>query len=131
MTFGRVYSSSRSGRRFMTKEGKEYKELISLYAKNFIHLRGLHEPLKFTYIVHGPWLTKDGLISKTLGDLDGFSKLLIDATCEALEINDSCITEIVAQKRMANDWLLEFSISKLEATTFYALKQGQRETNPS
>lgn len=131
MTFGRVYSSSRSGRRFMTKEGKEYKELISIHAKKLAHLTCLHEPLKFTYVVHGPWLTKDGLISKTLGDLDGFSKLLIDATCESLGINDSCITEIVARKEMAEKWRIEFNLSKLEGTTFFASQGNQTETNHS
>lgn len=131
MTFNSVYSTNRQGRRFMTKEGKEYKKIISIYANGLNHLRGLHEPLMFTMIVHGPWLNKAGKISKIAGDLDGFLKMSQDAICETLEINDSCVTEISARKVMAEKWRIEFNLSRSEDTIFFASCENQSETSHS
>lgn len=106
----------------MTAEGKEYKKIIALYANGLNHLRGLHEPLRFTYTVYGPWLTKEGKISKTLGDLDGFSKLLVDSICETLQINDSCVTEIIARKEMAEKWRIKFDLER--TTSFFQAQEA-------
>ena len=75
MTFNSVYSTARTGRRFMTKEGKDYKKILSIYANGLSHLRGRHEPLKITFVGYGPWLNKAGKISKIAGDIDGFLKM--------------------------------------------------------
>ena len=115
MTFNSVYSTARTGRRFMTKEGKDYKKILSIYANGLSHLRGLHEPLKFTFVVYGPWLNKAGKISKIAGDLDGFLKMSQDAICEALEINDSCVIEINARKVMAEKWRIDFNLEKCKS----------------
>lgn len=110
MTFNSVYSTARTGRRFMTKEGKQYKALVSGYALVLRDLEGHDGPLKFSYEVHGPWLTKAGNISKTLGDLDGFLKLLQDGICETLGINDACIVELSGKKVLADSWCVKFHL---------------------
>lgn len=110
MTFNSVYSTARTGRRFMTKEGKQYKALIAAKATAFDHLADFQEALKFTYELHGPWLTKKNMISKTAGDLDGASKLLIDAVCDSLNINDACIVELSGKKVLAESWCVKFHL---------------------
>jgi Holliday junction resolvase RusA-like endonuclease len=118
-----VYASMRSGRRFLTKEGKEYKAKIESVAINhFADLRGCEDALKFIMIVRGPWLTNKGKISKTQGDIDGFLKLALDSICKPINVNDACVTEIVARKEYAVKWSFEvdlvrtWSINPLETS---------------
>jgi Holliday junction resolvase RusA-like endonuclease len=111
MGMNNVYASMRSGRRFLTKEGKEYKAKIESVAVNhFADLRGCEDALKFTMIVRGPWLTNKGLLSKTAGDLDGMIKLCLDSLCKPIDVNDACITEIVARKEYAVNWSFEVDL---------------------
>jgi Holliday junction resolvase RusA-like endonuclease len=86
-------------------KGKAYKlEIALLSGKHFKNLAGYSEKLKFTYEIHGPWLRQDGKISKTAGDIDGFCKLMLDAVCGALDINDAVVFEIHAKKVVADNW---------------------------
>lgn len=111
MTFNNIYASSRQGRRFLIKEGKEYKAKIEAVSINhFADLRSCEDALKFTMIVRGPWLTNKGRISKVLGDLDGFAKVAIDSICKPLNINDAVITEIAMRKEYAVNWSFEVDL---------------------
>jgi Holliday junction resolvase RusA-like endonuclease len=123
MTFNNIYASSRTGRRFLIKEGKEYKAKIEAVSFNhFADLKDCEDALRFTMIVRGPWLTNKGRISKVLGDLDGFAKVAIDSICKPLNINDAVITEIVMRKEFAVNWSFEvdlvraWSINPLETS---------------
>jgi len=50
------------------------------------------------YFYSNTAITKKGLPSKTSGDVDGKIKLIQDAMCEALGVDDSIIFEITAKK---------------------------------
>lgn len=111
MGMNSVYSTAKNGRRFMTDEGKDYKAKISAVSFNhFADLKDCDEALRFTLVYKGPWLTNKGKINKIAGDLDGALKLLIDAMCKPLGINDACITEIVARKEYAASWSFEVDL---------------------
>jgi Holliday junction resolvase RusA-like endonuclease len=114
LSLNQLYPSNRQGRRFLSKQGAQYKELIQQAVKlnsRYFPEKGYSLPLEFTYIVCGPFLTKSGTISKTAGDLDNFCKPLLDSVCQELEINDSCVFKITAEKRIANDWAIEFYLN--------------------
>jgi len=107
VSINQAYSTARTGRRFLVAKGKAYKlEIALLSGRHFKNLVGYSEKLKFTYEIHGPWLRQDGKISKTAGDIDGFCKLMLDAVCEALDINDAVVFEIHAKKVVADNWRL-------------------------
>jgi Holliday junction resolvase RusA-like endonuclease len=107
VSINQAYSTARTGRRFLVAKGKAYKlEIALLSGRHFKNLVGYSEKLKFTYEIHGPWLRQDGKISKTAGDIDGFCKLMLDAVCEALDINDAVVFEIHAKKVVAENWRL-------------------------
>lgn len=111
LSMGRIWSQSRSGRRFLTTEGQLYKKrwgAAALWA--YPDLVGAHFPLEVIVDFYGPWMTKDGKISKTAGDLDNFLKLSIDGVCQALAIDDCCLVKITARKVLAHDWKIQFSL---------------------
>lgn len=75
-----------------------------------------HVPLCFEYTISSPrFLKKNGEISKTAGDCDGFAKLLIDAVCESLGIDDSCVWKIVGQKKYGTTESVKFDLYHLTA----------------
>jgi len=109
-----AYSTNRQGRRFLVARGKTYKALVGMKAiQSMREFEGYLGPLKFEYVIEGPWLTKSGSISKTAGDIDGFSKLLCDAVCEALGINDCTIFEVVGRKVVAGKWRIIATLYQL------------------
>jgi Holliday junction resolvase RusA-like endonuclease len=111
LTHNNIYSSAGHGRRFLTKEGREYKARIeAVTIKHFAHLKDCDEALRFTMIVRGPWLTNKGKISKTAGDLDGMTKICLDSLCKPIGVNDACVTEIVARKEYAVTWSFEVDL---------------------
>jgi Holliday junction resolvase RusA-like endonuclease len=114
VSINQAYSTARTGRRFLVAKGKAYKlEIALLSGKHFKNLVGYSEKLKFTYEIHGPWLRQDGKISKTAGDIDGFCKLMLDAVCEALDINDAVVFEIYAKKVVAENWRLIINLEPI------------------
>lgn len=116
VSINQAYSTARTGRRFLVAKGKAYKlEIAILSGKHFKNLVGYSEKLKFTYEIHGPWLRQDGKISKTAGDIDGFCKLMLDAVCEALDINDAVVFEIHAKKVVADKWRLIIDLAPIWA----------------
>jgi Holliday junction resolvase RusA-like endonuclease len=116
VSINQAYSTARTGRRFLVAKGKAYKlEIALLSGKHFKNLVGYSEKLKFTYEIHGPWLRQDGKISKTAGDIDGFCKLMLDAVCEALEINDACVFQIEAKKVVADNWRIIIDLKPIDS----------------
>jgi Holliday junction resolvase RusA-like endonuclease len=111
LTFNSAYPTNKFGRRFLTREGKEYKSIIARATiEHFYHLRNYKGTLTFMAEIHGPFLTKKGVPSKTAGDIDGFTKLLIDASCESLGIDDSLVWRIEFEKFHADDWFISYQI---------------------
>ena len=111
MTFNSAYPTNRQGRRFLSSEGKRYKaQIIAATPRLNLPPQG---QLTFKYIISGPFITLKGTISKTAGDLDGFAKLLLDAVCEAAEVDDSRVFRIEAQKLIAQDWSVSFELAEL------------------
>lgn len=112
LTFNSAYPTNRQGRRFLSNEGKRYKQEITRASLGAFPVPE-SGPLLFIYEVHGPFLTKKGEISKTAGDLDGFAKLLLDAVCEASGCDDSRVFEIQARKLVSLDWAVKFGLFAL------------------
>ena len=110
LSLNSMYPTNRQGRRFLTTEGKAYKEAIKRLC---VDLRVNEGRLRFSYMVYGPILTKQGNISKTAGDIDGWCKALMDACCEAAGVDDSSVIEIHAKKTNATEWRVEFSLVNL------------------
>lgn len=111
MSLGRAWSQSKNGRRFLIPEAKKYKLLISSHCKGMYWLHDYDGAIFFIAEFHGPWLTKQGKISKTAGDVDNFSKLILDSLCESYGFDDSQVTEIKLQKFLADEWMIRLSLS--------------------
>ena len=110
MSMNQAYSVNNYGRRFLIKEGKEYKKMISLMVKvqanknklkykNFkrfscVYLFGFKNGLK-----------KDGEIKKGMYDYDSGIKLLQDAIFETLGYDDALIVSSFQEKSFKKDFI--------------------------
>jgi Holliday junction resolvase RusA-like endonuclease len=111
LSLNQLYPSNRNGRRFLSKDGAIYKATIQNAVKSNLKLfpeKGYSLPLEFNLIVSGPYLTKQGAISKTAGDVDNAIKGILDAVCDELDINDACVFRVSAEKKIAQEWSIEF-----------------------
>ena len=102
--FNNAYKSANNGRRFLSKQAKQYKEAVRLAArgKKLDVDRTKHYLSVEAHLYFSNMLTKDGLIKLRRFDLDGHLKFLIDSACEALGFDDSLILDLVAHKRPGN-----------------------------
>ena len=115
MSVNQAYSTSRQGRRFLVASGKSYKLAVALEAGRFFEsIRGYSGRLKLEYEIHGPWLTKEGKVSKTAGDLANFEKLLIDSVCESIDVNDASIFKIEAEKIVSDEWIIKVRLYPID-----------------
>jgi Holliday junction resolvase RusA-like endonuclease len=111
LTFNGAYPTNKFGRRFLTNEGKKYKQILSKVSiEHLSHLIGYSGELHFRATIYGPFMTKKNTISKTAGDVDGFCKLLIDGICEPLNIDDSQIFYLEVKKVISPDWAIAFEL---------------------
>lgn len=114
LSMGRIWSTGFHGKRFLTKEGKAYKDMIGMMIrKHFPDLIGYSGKKKFIAFFYGNWTTKKGTISKTAGDLDNFNKLIWDGMSEAMGFNDSEFYKIDSEKVDSLDHYFEIRIEKL------------------
>lgn len=99
--FNNAYNSAKNGRRFLSKQAKQYKEAVRLATrgKELDVDREKHYLSVEAHLYFPNMLTKDGLIKLRRFDLDGHLKFLIDSACEALGFDDSLILDLVAHKR--------------------------------
>lgn len=93
-----LYSTGRGGKRFMTKEGKVFKRLVSLLARNASAGRSL-DPycfyvLRVTFFM--PIRFKNGTVRKW--DVTNHLKALEDALAKVLELDDSHFVQVSAGK---------------------------------
>ena len=112
LSLNNVYVSARNGRRFLSKEGKDYKKFIIHKLKdiNFPFHENQYITLNIKFFL-SDMMTKSGRIRKRRHDLDDFLKLFIDALCEGLGIpDDSFICNINCSKRPSTTDLIMFDI---------------------
>jgi Holliday junction resolvase RusA-like endonuclease len=112
MSMGRAWSQTRAGKRFLVPEAKVYKKLVAQYCKELKVISGHRGALTCVIEYHGQWLTKTGTISKTAGDIDNFSKLILDALCEEYDFDDSQIMELSLKKVISEEWFVLISLIK-------------------
>lgn len=99
MTFNSAYPTNRMGRRFLTPEGKAYKDGIRLNTlrqnNGIFKVDPNRHWVRAEYLFIMPnLLVKSGArINGRKQDEDGCVKLLQDAICEALKFDDCLITE--------------------------------------
>lgn len=92
-----LYATVR-GRRVLTKEGRKYKKLVS---EMFEHLGGDTMPVWFRLIIELrlPLYFKNGKVRKF--DASNRVKVLEDAVCEGMGIDDSRVIQLVVTKQHA------------------------------
>lgn len=114
MSMGRIWSTNKQGRRFLTIEAQRFKFEVGLIARHaFPDLIDFKKELKFEAIFYGNWYKKkDGAISKTAGDLDNFNKLILDGISEAMGIDDCQFFDIhtIKSKIKPDEPFFEFRI---------------------
>ena len=116
LSLNNVYVTGRNGRRFLSKEGKEYKRFIinQLRDHSFPFHENQYIALNVKFFL-SDMMTKSGRIKKKRHDLDDFLKLFIDAICEGLNIpDDSFIANINCSKRPSLTDLIMFDIHAYE-----------------
>lgn len=94
MPLNRAYSTSRQGRRFLVKEGSDYKKIVAIKTKEALK----DQPFRFNdelqyltteFFFYSPKLfTKQRKINRKKPDTSNCIKLLEDAIFETLKIDD-------------------------------------------
>jgi Holliday junction resolvase RusA-like endonuclease len=90
----RAYPTNKQGRRFLSKEGSDYKKLVSIATRNAFLDQGFGFDPDNQYITteiffYSPKLfTKQGKINRKKPDTSNLIKLLEDAIFETLGIDD-------------------------------------------
>lgn len=88
VSLNNAYCSSRTGRRFMTREGKTYKEIVSWEAKKHFEQKTGELGIYFEF----------GFKDKRRRDVDDYVKLAQDALTGIAFLDDSQIIELTAKK---------------------------------
>lgn len=130
MSLGRAWSQSKSGKRFLVTEARQYKALVAFHCREMAFLSGHRGAIRFTIEYHGPWLTKQGGISKTAGDIDNFSKLLVDSLCEHYDFDDSQIMEMNLKKVIADQWKIRLQAETISLESFFANPASEAKSQP-
>lgn len=105
ISFNNAYSRNKSGRRFLKREAKDYKHQIRGACESAVKRDACEYDSFEVYFTFGikDGLTKGGKIKRRRHDYDGFIKLCQDACFDALEVDDSLITEATIQKIFSED----------------------------
>ena len=103
ISLNRLYRQFR-GRTIISKEGREFKEMISFHLKGlkpdelvgeFTEVKGLDVSIDF---FSPKFMTKDGKIRKRFLDCDNLLKVTLDVIFKELGIDDSIITRLTVTK---------------------------------
>ena len=103
-------SSFKTNRVYLAPEAKKFKQVIEFLTRNHLKKNGVKIPDDFgfvhaDYIFHSPRIiTGKGNVSKKKGDVDGGVKLLQDACCSAMGIDDSSIVTSRQVQVPSNQW---------------------------
>lgn len=121
LSMGRIWGQTKSGKRFLTNEGRAYKKAVAMHCLSLGVLRNYHGAIAADLEFHGPWLTKRGTISKSAGDIDNFTKLIFDSLCEAYGFDDSQIMEVHLRKVIADDWIIRLDLKPTSLKNFFPI----------
>jgi Holliday junction resolvase RusA-like endonuclease len=101
ISVNKAYPSALSGRRFLSKEGKAYKELIAWEAKSQqVPCNKGQVRLAITF----------GFADKRKRDTENYLKISIDALTGIWFDDDSQIIEIIAKKVVSADYFVEIAV---------------------
>ena len=98
LTFNNAYSQSKTGRRFLTQTGKDFKEVVywttvRAYKEQGFLLQKEHYLRTEYFFYIDNLFTKKGELNKNKPDTDGCIKLVQDSICKALKIDDYLILD--------------------------------------
>lgn len=94
LPLNRLYPTNKAGRRFLSKEGSDYKKIVHIETVNAIREQGFYFDPNTHYLTseiffYTPKLiTKKGDISKSKPDTSNLVKALEDAVFEVLGVDD-------------------------------------------
>lgn len=109
-TINTAYGRNRSGRRYLSAAGKQFKSAVKLHCLKI--KESLEEcPYRLVIEVHKPWYTKQGKVCRN--DISNRIKIAEDALMEALGLDDRFIFEITAKKIDSENLKTVFSLDKL------------------
>lgn len=103
ISINKLYRQFR-GRTIISKEGREFKSLISCLVKGiksddllgeFTDVRGLEVQIDF---YSQKFYTKDGKIRKRYLDADNLLKVILDVVFKEIGLDDSIITKLIVTK---------------------------------
>ena len=114
ISVNKAYATARNGRRYMTSDGKAYKESIAALTRNQSHKIKNSMTYGTEIIFYGDFFTLGGKPRKK--DQSNFIKLLEDAVCNSIEtydgigMDDSQIFESHIYKVHSKEDKIEFNI---------------------
>ena len=109
------------GRTIISKEGRDFKSLISFLVKGidssellgeFTEVKGLSVEISF---YSNKFYTKDGTIRKRYLDADNLLKVMLDVVFKEIGLDDSYITRLVVTK---NPGVYDKTFLKIERNVF-------------
>lgn len=98
ISLNNAYNQNKSGRRFLTSEGKGYKRDVSLIVRSALARSNFEPPENARFgvslIIH--------FADSRRRDLDNCIKLPLDAIAETIGFDDTCVDEILARRSTPN-----------------------------
>lgn len=103
ISLNKLYRQFR-GRTIISKEGREFKDLVSFLVKGikaddllgeFTEVKGLEVQIDF---YSQKFYTKDGKIRKRYLDADNLLKVVLDVVFKEIGLDDSLITKLIVTK---------------------------------
>jgi Holliday junction resolvase RusA-like endonuclease len=116
ISLNKLYRQFR-GRTIISKEGREFKSLVSFLVKGmdpsellgeFTEVKGLSVEISF---YSNKFYTKDGKIRKRYLDADNLLKVMLDVVFKEIGLDDSYITRLVVTK---NPGVYDKTVLKIE-----------------
>ena len=107
-TVNSMYSTNRSGHRFMINAAKKRKdevqeEIRKQIPKDFVHAEWCERMLTVTITIHEDWFTKAGTIR--IKDIVNLEKFIDDAIFSVLKLDDSHIWKIIMEKHTDEEFM--------------------------
>lgn len=120
ISLNKLYRQFR-GRTIISKEGREFKSLVSFLVKGidasellgeFTDVKGLSVEISF---YSNKFYTKDGKIRKRYLDADNLLKVMLDVVFKEIGLDDSFITRLVVAK---NPGVYDKTVLKIERNVY-------------
>jgi Holliday junction resolvase RusA-like endonuclease len=120
ISLNKLYRQFR-GRTIISKEGREFKSLVSFLVKGidpsellgeFTEVKGLSVEISF---YSNKFYTKDGKIRKRYLDADNLLKVMLDVVFKEIGLDDSYITRLIVTK---NHGVYNKTVLKIERNVY-------------